>query len=451
MGDYEEFFKRRAWLDYAYRYARSLRMSPWGLAGVLLARVSALTPPNVVARLTDGDLAMSLNVNLALVGPTGSGKGKAMAQGRHLVPAPPLSTLAEVKPKTGESIPARFVAKTPATDGDGKQVKGEYTDKVVTDRALVFVPEIVSMRAAMSRQGSTLLPVLLEAFSNEPMGDDTKGKQYQIKLPPYSYRLSSVVGVQPNNSGTLFNEAQTGLAGRFAYMPSTDPDMPEERPAKPLGGFPFDPMSLPEGNSFAQLEALIRLGGVENMPHNGPGSREGYPLTVMTFPESVAGDVDAAQRLSAQGRADPLDAHRIELVGRFAALFAIMEGRTTVDKDDWKLALAFMDKSDATRAKCAAQRKQSDVDRQSDAIAVKREAEEQADRTVIDRTKTRLLELLDTLDPAREGVASRTLKLKLSRPQQRVFEDTIESLFEEGVIDRRDGARGGEIYSLSVA
>lgn len=235
------FFSARKWLEYAYRYARALRLSPYGLVGVMLARMSALTPPNVVAQLTPHDMPMTLNVNVALVGPTGSGKGRTMGQARHLMPSPPLCMLEEVKPKTGESIPAKFVAKVPATDGDGKPIKGEYMDKVMTDRCLLLMPEVVSLKAAMSRQGSIILPTLLESFSNEPLGDDTKGKQFQIKLPPYAYRLAAVVGVQPNNAGVLFDEAQTGLAGRFAYMPSVDTDAPSRRPEPPTGVFPYDP------------------------------------------------------------------------------------------------------------------------------------------------------------------------------------------------------------------
>ena len=71
----ERFFESRKWLGYAYRYAKALRLSPYGLVGVMLARLSALTPPNVVAQLTENDMPMTLNLNVALVGPTGSGKG----------------------------------------------------------------------------------------------------------------------------------------------------------------------------------------------------------------------------------------------------------------------------------------------------------------------------------------------------------------------------------------
>ena len=445
------FFSARKWLEYAYRYARALRLSPYGLVGVMLARMSALTPPNVVAQLTPHDMPMTLNVNVALVGPTGSGKGRVMGQARHLMPTPPLCTLEEVKPKTGESIPAKFIAKVPAVDGDGKQIKGEYMDKVMTDRCLLYMPEVVSLKAAMSRQGSTILPTLLESFSNEPLGDDTKGRQYQIKLPSYAYRLASVVGVQPSNAGVLFDEAQTGLAGRFAYMPSVDADAPAKRPNPPTRPFPYDPCRIPEGNGLEALAALLEHGSLDNMPKNGPNSREGYPLKAISFPSAATEYADHMQRLSVLGQATALDAHRVELVARFAALLALMDYRLDVNMEDWQLAMSFMDVSDRIRAECLEQSRRSAVDFQAEQISVKRDAEEQANAQIIERAKVRLLDLLDTLDPTREGITERDLRNRLSPPQRKVMGDALTDLYKGGKIDHREGTQGGDIYSLSVA
>lgn len=445
------FFKSRKWLEYAYRYARALRLSPYGLVGVMLARLSALTPPNVVAQLTENDMPMTLNLNVALVGPTGSGKGKTMGQTKRLMPAPPLCMMEEVKPKTGESIPAKYVAKIPAVDADGKPIKGEYADKVMTDRCLLYMPEVVSLKAAMGRQGSTILPTLLESFSNEPLGDDTKGKQFQIKIPPYAYRLAAVIGVQPSNANVLFAEAQTGLAGRFIYVPSIDRDAPAQRPVPPSGPFPFDTMRIPEGNGLESIAAMLKYGGLEHMPDNGPDARDGYPLVTITFPDQAAAYADHAQLLSVTGKADALDAHRVELVARLAALFALMDYRLEANMDDWRIALAFMDVSDRIRADCVEQTRRSAVDWQAEQISVKRDAEEQANAAIVERAKSRLLDLLDTLDPTCEGISERDLRNRLSPPQRKVMGDALADLYKGGKVDRRDGPQGGDIYSLSAA
>lgn len=450
-GTGKAFFHSREWLGYAYRYAKALRLSPYGLVGVMLARMSALTPPNVVAQLTPHDLPMTLNVNVALVGPTGSGKGRIMGQARRLMPAPPLCMLEEVKPKTGESIPAKFVAKIPATDGNGKPIKGEYADKVMTDRCLLYMPEVVSLKAAMGRQGSTILPTLLESFSNEPLGDDTKGRQYQIKLPPYFYRLAAVVGVQPSNAGILFDEAQTGLAGRFIYMPSVDAEAPQRRPDAPTGVFPYDATRIPEGNGFGALAALLKYGSVADMPQNGPDAREGYPLVTIAYPREAERYADRMQRLSVTGQAAPLDAHRVELVARVAALLALMDCRFDVNMEDWQIALTFMDVSDGIRADCLEQSRRSAVDWQAEQISVKRDAEEQANAAIVERAKSRLLDLLDTLDPTCEGISERDLRNRLSPPQRKVMGDALADLYKGGKVDRRDGPQGGDIYSLSAA
>lgn len=451
MGSIDKtFFKSRKWLEYAYRYARALRLSPYGLVGVMLARMSALTPPNVVARVTKTDFPMSLNLNIALVGTTGTGKSKIMRHAAELMPDASF-LLEEVKPKTGESIPAKFVSKIPATDGDGKTIKGEYKDEVVTDRCLLYMPEVVGLKAAMGRQGSTILPTLLESFSNEPLGEDTKGKQFQIKIPSYAYRLAAVVGVQPNNADVLFNEAQTGLAGRFVYMSSIDADAPLRRPALPEGAFPYDTTRIPEGNGLESVATMIRYGGLAGMPDNGADARQGYPLTVIPFPSQVMEDADRMQRLGVSGKADAMDAHRTELAARVAALLALMDYRLEVNMEDWHIALAFMDISDSVRAECLDQSRRSAVDFQAEQISVKRDAEEQANAQIIERAKIRLLDLLDALDPTREGISERDLRNRLSPPQRKVMGDALSDLYKGGKVDQREGPQGGVIYSLSVA
>ncbi|NEG88603.1 DUF3987 domain-containing protein [Bifidobacterium aerophilum] len=397
---------------------------------MLLVRVCALTPPNVVARLTDADLPMTLNLDMALVGPSGSGKGKIMSHARHLIPTPETTELVEVKPKTGESIPAKFVSKIPKLDADGKPVKGEYEDDIVASKCLVLIPEIVSLRASMNRQGSTMLPTLLEGFSNEPLGDDTKGKQYQIKIPPYAYRLAGVVGVQPSNSGVLFDEADTGLAGRFLYMPSTDPDAPPscEKPDRPADPFPFDLYDLPMSVDKRQREALYEFGSREAMP--GGGER-GYPLTEITFPAEASGYADTMQLLSCRGEADPLDAHRIEIVARIAALLAIMERRTEVDTEDWRLALTLMDKSDETRAVCLSQKRQSAVNWEAERIATKNDAMDQVETRNVGKAKARILKLLQD-NPS--GMTRKQLVNACSGGYRKSADAAIEHLYSTGEI-----------------
>lgn len=437
-ADYEGFFSKREWLRHAYQYAKATRISPWGFAGALLARVCALTPPNVVAQVTPYDLPMSLNALFALVGPTGSGKGKCMAHSRHLIPAPLPSPLVEVKPKTGESIPAKYVTKIGATDHDGKPIKGEYVDKLVSDRCLVFMPEIVSLRAAMSKQGSTLLPALLEGFSNEPLGDDTKGKQYQIKLPPYSYRLSAVVGVQPSNADTLFAETNTGLAGRFIYLPSTDTDMPalDDKPGIPLQPFPFDPDRLPEGNSFEQIEALLKFGSREAMPQHGA---TGYPLTTLAMPEQAYQYADDLQRKAGEGRMSPLDTHRVELVAKLAALFRLMEqsdaDTLTVTEEDWVLALCLMERSDSTRSQCMEQQRDSVVESRAEYAAAKMDAQDMAEARRLETVKRRVMKILDDNDPGCEGMKGRIIRQKCGKYGKQA-NAAIEALFDAGKIER---------------
>jgi hypothetical protein len=464
-SDYDEFFSRREWLEYAYRYARALRMSPWGFVGAILSRVCALTPPNIVVQLTRNDRPFSLNTLIALVGPTGSGKGKLMANSRYLIPAPLLSPLREVSPKTGESIPAEYITKIPAVDGDGKPIKGEYTDKIISDRCLMFMPEILSMGAAMSRQGSTLLPILLTAFSNEPLGDDTKGKQYQMKMPPYSYRFAALVGVQPSNSGILFDQTNAGLAGRFIYLPSTDPAAPErvDKPDSPVGEFPFDVERLPVGNSFARIEDLLRCGSREAMPGRG---ELGYPLNPVTFPSDVEDYADDMQRRSVLGNQKPLDSHRIELIAKVAALFRIMEDcigvgdarplpadhRFLVTMDDWALALTLMAVSDRTRSLCDQSRRESAVASQADFLSSRMDAQDAAESQRLETVKRIVVSYLERHDEAREGVVGYVIRRGTGKYGRQCYQ-AIEALYDEGRLEKvgtSSDKTSGTIWSLSA-
>lgn len=447
-----DVFDSRPTLAWLRDYARAIRVSPEGLAGAVFARVSAATPPSVVVSVTPDDMPLSLNLDVAMVGPTGSGKGKSISHSRHILPAPVCSPLMEVKPKTGESIPAKYVRREQVTDMDGKPVKGEYRDKVVTDRLLAVVPEIVSLRAAMQRQGSVILPVLLEGFSNEPLGDDTKGAEYRIKLPPYAYRLSSSVGTQPYNSDILFDEKDTGLAGRFLYMRTDDPDAPDTRPEKPSDPFPFQLDMIPEGNSFTQIEALIEAGARENLPDNGS---KGYPLTVMHCPPEAIGYVDDMQKKGARGQLDPLDAHRVEIVAKLAAILRLMERRTPTDPlditpDDWRLALEFMDMSDHTRTECFNLSRRSQVQAAADAVGVKLEARDIAEANRLETVKRRVLKILDETDPGREGMKGYEIRKKCGKYQKTCYE-AVELLFDSGLIDRlgKDmGKTSGNLWAL---
>jgi hypothetical protein len=448
-----ELFNQRPWLEYVHEYARAIRVSPWALAGAVLARVSALTPPNVVACLTDTDFPMTLNLDVALVGGSGSGKSKCIDLSRRMIPTPD-HWMTEIKPKTGESIPGIYLKRGPVIDGDGKPVKNEYEYTPKTDRALITLPEISALETSFKRPENTLLSTLLEGYSNETLGDDIKNRDDRLpKLPPYSYRLSAIIGMQPVKSGALLDNAGVGLAGRFLYLPTNESKsmVPGTRGVKPVGTFPFDARTLPAGNGFDAMKALVDYGGLWNMPDNGPDAREGYPLARITFPPEVVAIVDKTQYQGNIGELDEMTAHGIETIGRVAAILALMEGRTRATMDDWTLAERFTQVSRETIADCMERRERERINRNAERYAQDSTAREQAEQVRLENVKRRVLTQLDKHDPAREGMKGYEIRKLLGREGTLAYR-AIESLYEDGSIDRlsSDKPTSSTLWSLLV-
>ncbi len=70
------FWQERPVLEHLLTFARARMVSPWALLGVSLVRILAVVPPHVVLPALIGSHA-SLNTYVALVGPSGGGKGAA--------------------------------------------------------------------------------------------------------------------------------------------------------------------------------------------------------------------------------------------------------------------------------------------------------------------------------------------------------------------------------------
>src|SRR5664280_1944403 len=125
--------------------------SPWAVLVVALARAITTIPPYVVLPPLIGSDA-SLNLFVALVGPSGMGKGAAEGAARDALDMGEVFT---------------------ATVGSGEGVAHLYSHwekgGVVRDRSAVLftVPEVDILTALGSRVGSTILSVLRSAFSGE--------------------------------------------------------------------------------------------------------------------------------------------------------------------------------------------------------------------------------------------------------------------------------------------
>ena len=173
-----------------------------------------------------------------------------------------------------------------------------------------------------------------------------------MRMPEHSYRLCVLTGVQPNRAQALLDESTGGLPQRFVYLPVSDPDAPDadKLPPPPLEvGLPALPMEwlIAEADPFA-------FGAVEDAVIRAPE----------TFVEiCVAADLWLTVREertkglrddSFEIRDDDVAAHHNLMQLRLAAALMLLEGRTTIEVNDWKRAAVMLAVSDATVAKVRA-------------------------------------------------------------------------------------------------
>lgn len=442
----EGFWNTRPWLRWIHDDAKYRRVNPFGLLMATLARFSALTPPNVMAQVSPHDRPMTLNLNVVLVGAAGTGKGKTLREARELLPTPDGNRMRVLKPKTGEGIVTAFVTREERRDENGKTMKGEYRHRIQTDRALIELTEVTDLRTSMASEGSTMLATLLQAFSGETVGGNTRTERSNVTLPPNSYRLSSVIAAQPSQADVFFGNADVGFAARFLFANAGDPDAPDEQPPAPNGTFPTLAAGIPQGPTDAQLETLRARDGV---PLSRKAGMLAWPAHVIHLPASAAHEADRLQLLGTREQLGDLDAHRLEPAARLTALFTLADGRQEATEEDWQLAKTCLRMSDNTRAEClikmqASSRRRKAQRAADDAIA-REEAEEQVKAEHVTSAKRSILNWLRKNDPGCEGV--KVGRFQCCTRHRDVFDEALAELVAEGSVDRL--GVDGSLYALA--
>lgn len=304
----DTFWDARPSLAHIRTFAQARMCSPWAVLGCALTRVIVATPPFYALPATIGSHA-SLNLFVALVGPSGTGKGAADAA-------------------AADALHVGDVHHSHVGSGEGIAHLYAHREKreIVRDRdAVLFtIPEVDNLTALGSRQGATLLPQLRSAWSGESLGFAYVDPTKNLRIERHTYRLGLLLGVQPGRAAPLLEDADGGTPQRFLWMPTTDPDMPEQPPAEPA---PMD-WKLPDKPVLTDVSGL----------------------TVVTVPEQARQTVIATHRAKLRGENDTLDGHAVLARLKAATALALLEGRTRVDDQDWDLSGTLMAVSDATRA-----------------------------------------------------------------------------------------------------
>jgi hypothetical protein len=318
-----EFWGRRKVLDHIWRYAVARYTSPWAVLGVVLARVLAATSPVVQLPAIVGGYG-SLNLLVALVAPSGGGKGGADAVGAealeiHRIDSGVTTGFERHSLGSGEGLAHMFMRRPRPTKADPDPAVYQYNVA-----ALVAMSEVDTFGALNSRQGSTLAGQLRQAAMGEQLGFFYVDRDKRMQVPAHTYRLCLVAGVQPRRARVLLDDADGGTPQRFLWLPADDLNAPEE------ADLPECPVPL--------------LWMAPDWPVADAAGRATVPL-----PDAVVTHTKELRRAHLRRQGNPLDGHANLTRLKVATALAILDERAEVSDEDWELSGMVMAKSDETR------------------------------------------------------------------------------------------------------
>ncbi|BDT96994.1 hypothetical protein [Nocardia sputorum] len=403
-----DFWQARPVLTHVRDFARARMCGPWSTLGVVLARAVASVPPHVLLPATVGG-PTSLNMFVALVGPSGAGKGASESAARDAVvfldhwdkpidiPVLPLGS--------GEGISRTFrPAGTP--DDAGNEV----------ERVLFAVPEIDTLASLLGRQGATVEGELRKLYSGEQLGFTNAQKATRSVVAAHSYRAALTVGVQPLRAETLFAGADGGTTQRFVWLDVRDPDAPDITPVAP------EPWTV-RSPAWQPCELAI--------PKRAHAAIRRHRLAQLRG-ENV----------------DPLNGHALLCRLKVAAALMILDGRSVVSDEDWTLAGDVMVFSDQTRT--ATQRALNErfthANRAKGIASVEREEAEHDHR----RGKARDAALTVLRGKNGPELTGSDIRRRVNNMHRPVLEDALNDLVDAGLLIATD-AHGGIRYRLTEA
>ncbi len=288
------FWSARPILGHALNVARARGVGPWALLGAALGRAVATIPPDIVLPGIVGS-RMSLNLFVALVGPSGGGKGAAEAAATDAFRF--AADIDTVPLGSGEGVARTF-----------RPVGTKPEDPNPVTAAIFTAPEIDTLAAIASRQGSSLSAELRKMYSGEQLGFGNAGKDTRVIVPAGSYRACLSIGVQPLRSQALLAAADRGLPQRFLWLPTSDPDAPDEPPIDP-------------GRWKVSRPSWLRAIGIHVdliVPEVASKAIRTHRLAVLREDPGV----------------DPLDGHSLLTRLKVAAALMALDGRTVISAAD---------------------------------------------------------------------------------------------------------------------
>lgn len=302
----ENFWDARENLNLIYTAALAKMTSPWAVLACCAARILALTPPTIRLPAIIGGEG-SLNWFGAIVAKSGGGKGAAMAVADRLV--------------VSDDV---YIRGAGSGEGMIEAYRRASEDNPVTS-ILFSIDEVDSLASLKDRSGQTTMSVIRSGFSGETLGYTYRGRAKEA-VPRHTYRMTMLVSVQPDRAAALFDDAGGGTPQRFQWFIGRDRRITADPPAWPTRK--GEPLSIP----LLSATDLARAAGI------------------IAVPDIVCDTIRQARAASMSGDDNALDGHALYCREKFAFALALIDGRTEISEEDWKLAGIAAAVSDWTRA-----------------------------------------------------------------------------------------------------
>lgn len=289
-----EFWRSRQSLAYIYEASLARMCAPWAVLAHCAARaLCAVRPTATLPPLIGGP--GSLNWFGIVVAPSGGGKSAAEDVARELIDLP----VEQRSLGSGEGFLESY----------SRPADKETGEPASQHEAIMFIcDESDTLSALNSRTGSTLLSTLRTAWTGRNISFGYRGRTGE-KLGAHTYRATLVMAVQPTRAGWILEDAGGGTPQRFNWFPGTDRRI-----------------SL-EAWSDKPISALLL-----------PSWRDWEFNTTIKIPDEARDMVLEARVKSGQGDQNALDGHALFCRLKFAYSLTVLDGRSKMTDEDWRLS-----------------------------------------------------------------------------------------------------------------
>jgi hypothetical protein len=418
-----DFWTSRRSLERIYEAGMLQMVPPWALLAQCAARALALVPVRIrLPGTIGGQRGGSLNWFAAVVAESGQGKSSAADLAEELVPdrQDPVSKTTEPLERnvgSGEGVIKAYVKK--AAKGGKNPAPAQFHPSIL------FSCDEIDMLTAISkgRSGSTLLPILRQAFTGATLGFAYAQSHNHEHLTKHSYRLVFVLSGQPSKCGPLLSDHQGGTPQRFQWFPAFDLRIIDNDQAGNI-----DPLPLPSMGDWVSVPTTIVI---------PPDARKLIRATKVAVGRGVAGK---------------LSSHEVFVRVKFAEALAVLDGRTDMSDEDWRLSGIAAEVSRVVRdyviEQLAGAEEQEDAD-------VGRRRGVVADATDAEKTRRRSVRQQEIADRVTNGIRRNLLKRpktehelkQAARSEIRSFvPGQLRAMLRDGEIEQVQANGQGPIY-----